>query len=290
LQQVLMKDISGWRKLCSAMDVIEDTGMAVRSYSSGEDTGDKGNLYLRTYGVLQALVVQQDAVYDLCAVLGSSRAKGDFPELTNVRSARVSAVGHPTKKQRGGDGPHHLVQMSLSRGGFELVSFSSGDPKFKHVSVVQLIREQEDGLGKILRGVIGDLKRNDAIHKAHFQGNKLAASFPHTLSYSFGKINEHIRGDTLAPMGVWGIEQVRKTVDDFRRGLEARGIQVGTYDSVEYLYELIEYPIDQLEAYLRGKHSEIPGSRAARVFSFFIEKHVDELRTIAIEIDDEFGS
>jgi hypothetical protein len=78
LQQVLMKDLPRWGKLCSAMDVIEDTGMAIRSYSSGEDIRDKGKLYLETYGVLQALVVQQDAVLDLCGALGSSRAKGDF--------------------------------------------------------------------------------------------------------------------------------------------------------------------------------------------------------------------
>ncbi len=290
LQQGLMKDLSQWGKLCSAMDVIEDTGMAIRSYSSGEETRDKGRLYLETYGVLQALVVQQDAVSDLCAVLGSSRAKGDFPELTNVRTARVSVAGHPTKRQRDGDGPYHLVQMSLGRNSFELVSLSSGSPKFKHVSVRDLIRDQEAALGKILTGVIDDLRDADAKHKAKFHGSKLQAVFPQTLSYSFEKINEHVRGDTLAPVGSWGIEQVRNTLNDLRRGLEAREIHVGTYDSIDNLYDLIEYPLEQLKAYLNGKESEISGPRAAKIFSFFIEKHVGELRTIATEIDDEFSS
>jgi hypothetical protein len=272
------------------MDVIEDTGMAIRSYSSGEDTSDKGKLYLETYGVLQALVVQQDAVFDLCGALGSSRAEGDFPGLTNVRTARISVAGHPTKKQRGGDGPFHLVQMSLGRNSFELVSLSSGSAKFKHVSVRDLLRDQEAALGKILTGVIDDLRHADAKYKAQFQGNKLQAVFPQILGYSFEKINEHVRGDTLAPMGAWGIEQVRSTLKDFRRGLEARDIHVGTYDSIDYLYDLIEYPIEQLEAYLNGKASEISGPRAAKIFAFFIEKHVGDLRTIATEIDDEFGS
>jgi len=290
LQQGLMRDLSRWGKLCSAMDVIEDTGMAIRAYSSGEETRDKGKLYLETYGVLQALVVQQDAVFDLCAVVGSSRAKGAFPGLTNVRTARVSVAGHPTKRQRDGDGPYHLVQMSLGRNSFELVSVSSGSPKFKHVSMRDLIRDQEAALGKILTGVIDDLRDTDAKHKAHFQGNKLQAVFPQALSYSFEKINEHVRGDTLAPMGAWGIEQVRNTLNDLRRGLEARDIQVGTYDSIDYLYGLIEYPLEQLEAYVNRKESEISGPRAAKIFSFFIERHVGELRTIATEIDDEFGS
>ncbi len=272
------------------MDIIEDTGMAVRAYSSSEDTHDKGKLYLQTYGVLQALVMQQDATSDLCAALGSSRSKGDFPGLARVRAIRVSVAGHPTKKQRNGDGPHHLVQMSLGRGGFELVSFSSGGHKFKYESVRNLIMEQEDELGKILKGVIDDLKDADVKHKAQFQGNKLEALFPNTLSFCFEKISEHIRGNTLAPMGVWGIEQVRKTVDDFRRGLDARGFRVGTCDSVEYIYELLEYPLGQLEQYLHGKESEIRNPRAATVFSFFIEKQVEELRMIATEIDKGFGS
>jgi hypothetical protein len=291
LQQVLMRSQPQWRKLCSAMDSVVDTGMAVRAYSSGDDTRDKGQLYLQTYGVLQALIVQQDATSDLCAALGSSRAKGDFPGLASVRAVRVSAAGHPTKHQReSGEGPHHLVQMSLGRGSFELVSLSSGDPKFKQVNVRDLIRKQEDELGKILKGVIDDLKGADAKHKAQFQGNKLEATFPNTLSFSFGKINEHIRGDTLVPMGAWGIEQVRKTVDDFRRGLEARGFHFGTCDSIEYIYELIDYPLGQLEEYLHGKESEIRNPRAATVFSFFIEKKVEELRMIATEIDKDFGS
>jgi hypothetical protein len=291
LQQVLMRSQTTWHKLCSAMDTIEDTGMAVRAYSSGEDTRDKGLLYLQTYGVLQALVVQQDATSDLCNALGSPRAKGDFPGLASVRAVRVSAVGHPTKPQhKSGEGPHYMVQMSLGRGGFELVSFSSGSPKFKRVNMCDRIREQEDELGKILKGVIDDLKSDDAKHKAQFQGNKLEAAFPNTLSFSFGKINEHIRGETLVPMGAWGIEQVRKAVDDFRSGIEARSFHVGTCDSAEYIREQIEYPLGQLEQYLHGKESEVLNPRAASIFSFFIEKQVEKLRMIATEIDKDFGS
>jgi hypothetical protein len=180
--------------------------------------------------------------------------------------------------------------MSLGRNSFELVSLSSGSAKFKHVSVRDLLRDQEAALGKVLTGVIDDLRHADAKHKAQFQGNKLQTVFPQTLGYSFEKINEHVRGDTLAPMGAWGIEQVRNTLNDLRRALEARGIHVGTYDSIDYLYELIEYPLGQLEAYLNGKESEISGASAAKIFSFFVERHVGELRTIAAEIDDEFGS
>jgi len=288
-QQPLMKSRPRWLKLCSAMDVIEDTSMAITSYSSQEDSSDKGTLYLETYGVLQALKVRQDATFDLCESLGSTRCKGDFPGLEAVRSARVCAAGHPTKKQRDGRGPHHLVQMSLHRGGFELVSLSADGPKFTQVSITSLIERQGTELEQILRNVISDLKDGDAKHKAQFRGNRLADVFPNILGYCFEKINEDIRGDTLAPMGVWGIEEIRKTLDNLRHALELHGIQIDTYDSIKYLYERLSYPFDELEKYLRKEASAVRDPQAAYIFSYFISGKIAELRAIASEIDQDFG-
>jgi len=290
IQQQLMKSRPRWQKLCSAMDVIEDTSMAIGSYSSQEDTGDKGKLYLETYGVLQALKVRQDATFDLCNALGSTRCKGDFPGLESVRSARVYAAGHPTKKQRDGYGPHHLVQMSLHRGGFELVSLSGDGPKFTEVSITSLIRDQETELEQILRNVITDLKQADDKQKAQFRGSRLADVFPNILGYCFEKINEHIRGDSMAPMGVWGIEEVRKTLENLRNALQLRGIQIDTYDSIEYLYEQLSYPIVEIEKYLRKEASAVHDAQAAYIFSYFIRGKIEELRTIAGEIDEDFCS
>jgi hypothetical protein len=289
-QRYLARNRAKWNKLCSAMDVIEDTAMAVRSYSSQEDTRDKGKLYLLTYGILQALTVQRDAVFDLCDALDSNRCQGEFPGLDGVRAVRLSVAGHPTKKQREGDGPYHLVQMSLGLGSFEVVSHSPVGPKFSYVDIANLIQRQSHELARILGGVIDDMKAVDAEHKAKFRGHKLEAVFPNTLSYSFEKIYEHIRGGHLAAMGVWGIEEVSKTLAEYRRALEARDIQIDTYDSIKYLYNLLSFPMDQLTCYLRKENSQIQNEKTAGIFAFFIEKHVEELKVIAKEIDKNFGS
>jgi hypothetical protein len=60
--------MSEWHVLCAAIDVLEDTQQAIQAFSVNNarkgrrSTGEK---YLRTYGVLQALAVQQDAAKDL---------------------------------------------------------------------------------------------------------------------------------------------------------------------------------------------------------------------------------
>ena len=50
-------------KLCSALDIIEDTTLAIKSFQSCEWTTKAiGMKYLLIYGLLQALFVQQDAL------------------------------------------------------------------------------------------------------------------------------------------------------------------------------------------------------------------------------------
>lgn len=290
-QQVLRRDEPRWNQLCSAMDVIGDTSMAVQSHASQKDTRDKGQLYLRTYGVLQALKMRQDAVLDLCRALGSSRGQGDFPGLEEVRNARVSVAGHPTRKQRDKrTGPHFLIQMSLRRDSFEVMSFSANGPRITHISVKDLVEKQEAELGSILRAVIRDFREADAKHKARFLGNKLESVFPNTLGYSFEKIYEHIRRGHCAGLGVWGLDEVQRTLDEYRHGLEIRGIQIDTYDSIKYFYELLVYPLGQLASYLRGEKSDVRNAEAAEIFTYFVEKHLEELRAIARDIDEDFNS
>jgi len=191
----------------------------------------------------------------------------------------VSAAGHPTKKQRDGHGPHHLVEMSLHRGGFELASHSPDGPKFAQVSVTSLIRDQETELAQILGGVLSDPKQDDEKHKAQFRGTRLAEVFPSILGYCFEKINEDIRGDTLVPMGAWGIEEVGKVLDNLRSTLELRGIQIDTYDSVEYLYEQLGYPIGELGKYLR---KEVPPSTVRNQPTYSRTSFAERLRNCAL--------
>jgi hypothetical protein len=66
---------------------------------------------------------------------------------------------------------------------------------------------------------------------------------------------------------MYGVGEVRRTLEELRFGLEARGIQLDTYDIVKYLYEELAYPLEQVEAYLQGKDSDKGDD--VRAFWFF---------------------
>jgi hypothetical protein len=69
-QSSLLTDSSAWNKLCSSLDLIGDTELAILSYPNLCNTQDDGASYLIIYGILQTLLLQQDATKNISDSLG----------------------------------------------------------------------------------------------------------------------------------------------------------------------------------------------------------------------------
>jgi hypothetical protein len=141
--------MSEWHVLCAAMDVLEDTQQAILAFSvnsAGKGKRSTGEKYLRTYGVLQALAVQQDAAKDLCDVISAAHLWDPTP-VTHIRELRITSIGHPTLRRKAANRPqtsHFIVQVSLGDSGFELVSFDNvGQMNSQAVSIPDLAATQE---------------------------------------------------------------------------------------------------------------------------------------------------
>ena len=60
--RAIFGDSAEYHKLCSCLDVIGDTELAFHAYEEMPDDPAPGSSYVLAYGLLQALVLQQDAV------------------------------------------------------------------------------------------------------------------------------------------------------------------------------------------------------------------------------------
>jgi hypothetical protein len=151
---------SQWLVLCAAMDAIEDTQQAVEAFVANGDGKEKrptGERYLRTYGVLQALAVQQDATKDLCDALSATDLWDPSP-VEHVRDLRIASIGHPTLRRKARNRPqssHFIVQISLGDRGFELMSFdSAGKMSSRRVSIPTLASTQDAHVRVTLKKVM----------------------------------------------------------------------------------------------------------------------------------------
>lgn len=289
----LLKNPKFWNQLCSSLDVIGDSDLAIDAYINSEFGKDDGEKYLSLYGVLQALFLQQDAVTNLCESLGFQNNLIANPKLKEIRDIRNDSIGHPTK--RGKYKSYHFIsRITIEKFGFQLISdYENNKTTIRDISVIDLIKEQRKDLSEILKKVINDLQAEEKAHKEMFKMEKLEAVFPDTLSYYIGNIFENIGKPDRAPLGLGNVKLVKKVMGKLKEALQKRGIELGTYDYINYVYDLLEYPITELEQYfdwLIAKKKPRINDKTAYIFAYFISEHLSKLKESAKEIDDEYSS
>jgi hypothetical protein len=149
-----------WHQLWTAMEIINDAESAMEAHLEHDFPTDTGERYLRIYGVMQALFLQQDALVDLIKAIHP--AKEIFPNdvLKDIREVRNASTGHPTSLKRKGQlSAHGIVHNTMSKDGFDLLSYPPPDNKvFTHVSVRDLIDKQR---AETIRYIIGSGERFD---------------------------------------------------------------------------------------------------------------------------------
>jgi hypothetical protein len=297
-QYGLLKNKPLWFQLCSSLDVIGDTQLAIDSYEAGEFGTSDGARYLAVYGLLQALVVQQDALDSLCGSLRISQATRDYPKLKMIRDIRIESIGHPTKRTRTGKGQppsyHFIVRMTLRPTGFQLHSqYDDGRFESKDILIPELVADQTSCVSGILSSVINRLKHEDAIHKEKFRMEKLASCFAASLDYDCRKVLEATTVREDAVHAAVSLLMIKDALQAFREALAKRGLGLDTYDCIKHVYGRVEYAVGELEEFFgavkSGQETKIH-ENAAYMFAFFVQQKIEDLRDMAREIDSDYSS
>jgi hypothetical protein len=119
------------------MDVVDDVDSALAAYLDNEFPEETGEKYLRIYGAMQGLFIQQDALLDLIKAIHPAKGICLNDVLKDIREARNASVGHPTQlKRKGALSAHGIVQHSMRKDGFSLLSYPEKDGKmFQYIAV-----------------------------------------------------------------------------------------------------------------------------------------------------------
>lgn len=165
-----------WGQVCAAMDALGDVEWAIRDYRETENIG-----YLHIYGLLQSLIVAQDAANLLRKHFTGKDLiqwpKSDqYERLQRIRMIRNETIGHPTASEiyENGKRAHRqagvmIVRMSMSKAGFIYHRHDQRDAVPVHVNIEQAIRDQEKGITEILREITSTLESAVASHHSRFR-------------------------------------------------------------------------------------------------------------------------
>src|SRR4030042_3035139 len=132
--------MAAWNMLCSCLDTIKDTELAIGAYEQSNKPSPVGAALLLVYGALQALFIQQDAVENLCQAIDLAYVRDKL--LTDIREIRNDSTGHPTKRGRGKGRAYNFIgRSSITKAGFDLMTTypDNRSPLFRHASIESLI-------------------------------------------------------------------------------------------------------------------------------------------------------
>ena len=291
-QNELLGNDTLWLMLCSCMDTIQDTEVALESYLTEDiDNSYKGKNYLNTYGALQALFVQQDAVENLHTALGIPYIEDS--SLEQIREIRNDAAGHPTNRRNkksfnfvhfGSGYTHgfHLMTVYPNKTG-------NGQLNSKHadINLADLITTQRRAFMEILDNVIETLKAEEVAHKNKFSGKKLVSVFSGT-TYPFSKIWDAILrpNSDHAYLVDHYVKEISECIEAFKDGLKERG---EPDDHISDRYEKLEYALQHIKAFFDGESNTHTQREDVHIFVSFVDQQLKVLKEIAEELDKEYS-
>jgi hypothetical protein len=276
-----------WNQVVSSLDAIGDTGYAFAAYLS-RSPEDTGSGYLFLYGVLQALVIQQDAVRHLSEALGTV---GDFddPRLREARRVRIEAAGHPTRKDRPKGSlvtSHQVARVTIGQHGFMmLTSDETGGIHTEQVDLVRVIGDQRTAIAEMLEALDAEIARSDREVRIAHKDERLTALFHPSLGYCFEKLHDGIFN--AHPLGAPSLDQIKELITAFAAALEKRGLATDAYPGIHAWYDEIGQPIAELEAFFEHRSQLHP--QILSIIASHVKDQVALLQKMAGEIDEDWA-
>lgn len=285
-QAELLKNSSTWNQICSSLDSIGDTLYAIDAYVSTEFPKDTGIKYIFSYGLLQALFIQQDALRHLAEAF-------EFPYVANdallrIRNIRNASIGHPTKQNHGKTCYHNFIsRMTMSKGGFDLLRhFGAKEYESMRVDLLAMITDQLKWIKEGYEQVARRLREADRMHKEKFKEAPICDIFHSAMGYCFEKIGGGIYSASGSDrtFGLLQLRSVKETYEKFENALRERN-ELNNYTE----YDLNEYfhALKRLESYLNGESAGMEESDARIYLSYLRHEH-NRFVQIAQEVDDSY--
>jgi hypothetical protein len=285
-QTNLLRDLDVWNQICSSLDTIGDTIYSIEDYLNSEYPESTGLRYIFTYGILQSLFIQQDAIKHLAEAF-----EVDFrldEKLRNIRAIRNASIGHPTKNiVKGTIFYNYISRITISKSGFTFMRSSERNrTDFVEVDLYSIMLDQLDEIKKSYGLISAKLIEEDRMHREKHKNKLVVDIFHSSMGYSFSKVAEGINAQ--APNRTFGLSMLRsieETYQKFETELRERN------ELNEYIkYDLEEYihAIEKLKSFLLGDNDYM-NEIDARIYLFYIREEHSHFVKIAEEIDEEYN-
>ncbi len=147
----------------TSMYLIQDTGEAIYSHMKQGFSNDPMNAYIEFWGVMQAIIIQQDAICELYhAVTGKELVWSKLTAWVELRKTRNSCAGHPANQGRGVQAHRRSfigrMGMTYENIKYEMWDADTEQTTFPKINLKKMIYEYDKEASSVLQDVLESIK------------------------------------------------------------------------------------------------------------------------------------
>lgn len=306
IQDKIIQRPSSWNKLTASLDCLGDTTLAIESYAQLdlEKVSDYGIYYLIIYGVMQTLLIQQDAArFIYHALFEQDRKKikdiilRRFPDLEEIRQIRNKSVGHPCsdKKEHQQQINGYINRNSIEKYRFELTTIYSDDENFgeeniQPVDIMEVVVSQQKQLVDVLEIIENELKEMVISFKKSMSQQEIFPLFEkQKIDYPLRKIKELSCTGTQQEQLMVHLKTVLIFLSLLEKKLKERG-DWSIYEHLEQEFSLVSFAVCKLSEGLDFTNSQIVEDKEKLIYGDFLVRRIEDIRRMIRDLDEELRS
>jgi hypothetical protein len=163
-----------------------------------------------------------------------------------------------------------------------------GKQEIRGISLRAVADQQTDIMGGLLERAMEQLVADELEHRKKFRAHPLRGLCS-GMGYAVEKISAGLTDAGEVPMAFGGVDSILAAVAKFRTAIEERGLTSAYADSVGDTMAEIDFALERLVPRLKGGNAEW-AARDVEVYRFFLAAKIDELKSLAKEIDADYES
>lgn len=157
LERYFESHLDEWYTLCVAMNTLGDTCLSLEYYEASGIGDEYGEKYLKLYGLLQAIFLQQDSIRQIYRIfLGNNLQPDSDSAWIIIRDLRNLTIGHPIEKKcKTGTKRCFISRVTIRGDGFQLMVWNKDkeQKEFEKVDLKALYEKYKTEAVKHLKNI-----------------------------------------------------------------------------------------------------------------------------------------
>ena len=228
------RDPKAWRMLYGATDALLDASMAATAYGKAVKSDPAIDL-LVCYGFLQALYIQQDAVWTLSRSIRLRWHPSDDPRIKEIRELRNRLTGHPAfageKQKRLSSAIIEYHDVSSSTFGGHIYFDKTTERVRVHVPTI--LKDNEDRLAIQMLAIEAEMDKREDEFRSEQAKKKFSDVFGTGFDYLMQRLRPELDNDGRIGQAVAHSAMIRERAVALKKELANRD-----FESEVFSYEL----------------------------------------------------